>query len=61
VQGGTSILSSLGGGTNDIFVVKGGELKNDTMNVWYKNLSNGDIKITTHSMYETLIEKFRRI
>lgn len=61
VQGGTSILSSLGGGTNDIFVVKGGELEHDTMNVWYKNLSNGDIKITTHSMYETLIEKFRRI
>lgn len=61
VQGGTSILSSLGGGTNDIFVVKGGELENDTMNVWYKNLSNGDIKITTHSKYETLIEKFRTI
>ena len=38
-----------------------GELKNDTMNVWYKNLSNGDIKITTHSKYETLIEKFRTI
>lgn len=61
VQGGTSILSSFGGGTNDIFVVKGGELKNDTMNVWYKNLSNGNIKITTHSMYETLIEKFKRL
>lgn len=61
VQGGTSILSSFGGGTNDIFVVKGGELEHDTMNVWYKNLSNGDIKITTHSVYETLIEKFKRI
>lgn len=61
VQGGTSILSSLGGGTNDIFVVKGGELEHDTMNVWYKNLSNSDIKITTHSLYETLIEKFKRI
>ena len=61
VQGGTSILSSFGGGTNDIFVVKGGELEHDTMNVWYKKLSNGDIKITTHSTYETLIEKFRTI
>lgn len=61
VQGGTSILSSLGGGTNDIFVVKGGELEHDTMNVWYKNLSNGDIKITTHSTYETLIDKFTKI
>ena len=59
VQGGTSIISSLTGGENDIFVVKGGELEHDTFGKWYNRFS--DCKIRTHSTYESLINRVKEI
>lgn len=59
VQGGTSIISSLTGGENDIFVVKGGELQNNTFGKWYHRFS--DCKIRTHSTYESLITRVKEI
>lgn len=59
VQGGTSILSSLTGGENNIFVVKGGELKHNTYEKWYNQLSN--CKIKTHNTYESLVNRIKEI
>jgi len=40
VQGGGSILASLGGGTNIILAKKGQELKCNAYNNWYHKLGN---------------------
>ena len=54
VQGGTSILSSLTGGNNLVYAVKGGELSCDAYTSWYKDFSGCSVK--NFSSYDSLIQ-----
>lgn len=53
VQGGNSILSSIFGGTNLIYAIKGGELLNNSFS-WYNKFSGTNIKHFT--AYKDLIK-----
>lgn len=57
VQGGNSILASFTGGTNDIYAVKGAELKNNCFN-WYYRFSN--CKTNIHKSYDSLLNKIAK-
>lgn len=53
VQGGSSILSSLTGGTNLVYAVKGSEVSNNSFENWYSEFSGATVKST--SSYQELV------
>jgi hypothetical protein len=53
VQGGTSILASLTGGTNLVYAAMGGEVTHNSFEAWYPEFSGAIVKST--SSYKELI------
>jgi hypothetical protein len=59
VQGGTSLLSSLFGGTNLVYAVRGGEVENSSFKNWFGEFAGTTVE--SFSSYTNLIDKVKEL